>query len=125
MPLLFTFRDGKLAIKNAAGQHRVLRYDGFANIANQLIRRKDQVEKYFDEKITDEKIVPLLCRTAYSSIARACVLPLQDLLSLDEEARMNMPSSGENNWYWRLLPGQLTKETEVQLKNWTEIYNRK
>jgi 4-alpha-glucanotransferase len=49
---------------------------------------------------------------------------MQDILGLDETARMNTPASGKNNWGWRLRPGQLTKEAEQQLIEWTGLYNR-
>jgi 4-alpha-glucanotransferase len=84
-----------------------------------------KVEEYSGEKLTDDKIALHLCRIAYASIARVAVLPMQDILSLDETARMNMPSSGHNNWQWRLLPGQLDIEVEKRLKIWTDIYNRR
>jgi 4-alpha-glucanotransferase len=38
---------------------------------------------------------------------------------------MNIPSVGENNWSWRLLPGQIDKEAENKLLEWTVLYNRK
>ena len=63
-------------------------------------------------------------RLAYSSVANIVILPLQDVLGLDEIARMNTPASGENNWQWRLLPGQVIPEAETQLKGWTILYNR-
>lgn len=84
-----------------------------------------RVEEYFGEAITESKIAPLLCRMAYSSIAKVAILPMQDVLSLDESARMNMPSSTDNNWQWRLLPCKLTDTIESQLKLWTKIYHRR
>ncbi|MBD0294797.1 MAG: 4-alpha-glucanotransferase, partial [Flavisolibacter sp.] len=60
----------------------------------------------------------------YSSVADIAILPLQDVLGLDETARMNTPASGKENWGWRLLPRQLKKEEEERLKNWVWLYNR-
>ncbi len=45
----------------------------------------------------------------YSSPYRWAIAPLQDLLSLGAEARMNMPSVAEGNWGWRVLRVQLTR----------------
>jgi 4-alpha-glucanotransferase len=50
---------------------------------------------------------------------------MQDLLVLDESARMNIPSSASNNWSWRLLPGQVSVETENLLNELTWLYNRR
>ncbi|MDO5021888.1 MAG: 4-alpha-glucanotransferase [Eubacteriales bacterium] len=48
-----------------------------------------------------------MCREAMMSKADTCVLPMQDILSLPDTARMNIPSTiGGLNWRWRLLPGQ-------------------
>jgi 4-alpha-glucanotransferase len=49
---------------------------------------------------------------------------MQDILGLDESARMNTPSSGNNNWGWRMLPGQVNNDTESMLKKWTNKYKR-
>ena len=40
-------------------------------------------------------------RLAEESDARLAIFPLQDLLNLDESARMNTPGTSENNWNWR------------------------
>ena len=45
---------------------------------------------------------------ALSSRARLAIVPLQDVLGLGSEARMNTPGTAEGNWKWRLEPGPLT-----------------
>ena len=49
-----------------------------------------------------------MIRTAFLSSAETAIVPMQDILSLDTEARMNMPGSPGGNWKWRLtkLPGK-------------------
>jgi 4-alpha-glucanotransferase len=79
---------------------------------------------YVGKDLDEDEVPHLLCRIAMSSVADTCILPVQDLLGLDELGRMNTPASGENNWSWRLLPGQLDKESRRRLRQWTEIYNR-
>jgi 4-alpha-glucanotransferase len=50
-----------------------------------------------------------LIRMALGSRAAVAILPAQDVLGLDDSARMNMPgTTGPYNWSWRLRPGQLT-----------------
>jgi 4-alpha-glucanotransferase len=46
-------------------------------------------------------------RAAYGAVSRIAVVPMQDLLSLGSEARLNSPGKPEGNWRWRLAPGEL------------------
>ena len=83
-----------------------------------------RLEKYVGRPLSAAEIHLELGRMAYASLARIAILPLQDVLALDETARMNTPASGENNWGWRLMPGQLTAADEERLRQWTIMYNR-
>lgn len=84
----------------------------------------EQLEQYIGKRLTEDEIPCVMSRLAFGSVAYIAILPMQDLLGLDEDARMNTPASGENNWRWRLLPRQLTAEAENQLKELTIMYNR-
>jgi 4-alpha-glucanotransferase len=57
-----------------------------------------------------------LIELAYASPARVAIVPVQDVLGLGSEARMNTPGSTEGNWSWRLEPGQLTDELAARLR---------
>ncbi|HEV7349566.1 malto-oligosyltrehalose synthase [Telluribacter sp.] len=85
---------------------------------------KKRMDKYLGRVLERDEIAPAMCRMAFASVAKIAIIPLQDLLGLDEKSRMNYPGEGEGNWLWRLKPGQLTKEAEKQLLEWTRIYNR-
>jgi 4-alpha-glucanotransferase len=63
-------------------------------------------------------------RLALSSVADVAVIPLQDLMGLDSEARMNYPSRAEGNWRWRYTPDMLTPEIGQRLGEMTKIYGR-
>jgi len=65
-----------------------------------------------------------LIRIALSSISNQSIIPLQDILSLGTQARMNVPSEGVGNWEWRYLPGALTGKEKDLLKGITETYGR-
>lgn len=65
-----------------------------------------------------------LIRLGMSSTAMLAIFPVQDVLSLGSEARMNLPGVPNGNWTWRLLPGQLTTEHARRLAELTEIYGR-
>ncbi|MDZ7956755.1 MAG: 4-alpha-glucanotransferase [Aulosira sp. DedQUE10] len=65
-----------------------------------------------------------LIRLALSSIANQAIIPLQDVLGLGGEARMNFPSVAEGNWEWRYFEAALTKELSQNLKSLTTLYGR-
>jgi 4-alpha-glucanotransferase len=63
-------------------------------------------------------------RLALSSIANLAIIPLQDLLGLGTEARMNFPSKAEGNWEWRYKAQALSEELAKKLKTLTTLYGR-
>ncbi|RPD50571.1 malto-oligosyltrehalose synthase [Paracnuella aquatica] len=94
----------------------------FATEANDATRQR--LEAYVGRGLSAAEVHLVLGQMAYASVAKTAILPVQDLMGLDESARMNMPGQGSNNWAWRLLPGQLNEGAEDLLKKWTELYNR-
>jgi len=63
-------------------------------------------------------------RAAYCSPASMSIIPLQDVLGLGSEARMNTPSVYGGNWRWRFDPAQLTKHIAAKLAHLTELSDR-
>jgi len=63
-------------------------------------------------------------RAAECSVANLCIIPLQDVLGLDSDARMNIPSRPEGNWGWRYRPGALTAEIAQRLATLAEVTDR-
>lgn len=63
-------------------------------------------------------------RLALSSVANLAVFPLQDLLGLGTEARMNRPGTGTGNWEWRFTFDMLTPDICNRLRELTEVYER-
>jgi 4-alpha-glucanotransferase len=63
-------------------------------------------------------------RAVLASVADTAVVPLQDLLGLGTEARMNLPNSTEGNWKWRFLRNALTEMHSERLRELTETYGR-
>jgi 4-alpha-glucanotransferase len=61
-----------------------------------------------------------LIALAQSSVARLCMLQVQDVLGLGNEARMNLPGTASGNWAFRLEPGQLTRRHAKRLREVTE-----
>jgi 4-alpha-glucanotransferase len=58
------------------------------------------------------------------SIANTVIIPMQDVLGLGEEARMNTPSVSRGNWAWRLAPNMSLTIPSERLLELTEIYGR-
>lgn len=65
-----------------------------------------------------------LIRAAWASPANTAVIPLQDLLSLDSEARMNTPGTIKGNWRWRCPAGVLNEQLSRGLAELTALYGR-
>jgi 4-alpha-glucanotransferase len=63
-------------------------------------------------------------RAVLASVANLAIIPLQDLLGLGSDARMNLPGTTVRNWKWRYRPNTLTKEMSEHLRNLTLMYDR-
>jgi 4-alpha-glucanotransferase len=63
-------------------------------------------------------------RLALGSVARTAIVPLQDVLGLGSEARMNTPGAAEGNWEWRVRPEQVDERHARRLAELTEVYGR-
>jgi 4-alpha-glucanotransferase len=63
-------------------------------------------------------------RAAQCSAANLCIVPLQDVLGLGSEARMNTPSSNGGNWRWRFAQKQLKSELAEKLAHLSELSDR-
>ena len=84
----------------------------------------ENLNQYAGRYVPEEEVHDTFNRMAYSSVAKIAIIPIQDVLGLDETARMNKPASIQNNWGWRLLPDQLDGHAERHLKFLTKLYNR-
>ncbi len=65
-----------------------------------------------------------IIRSAYSSVAKLVILPMQDFLELGNEARMNFPGKAAGNWQWRFDFSQIKKEKKEFHKKLINLYNR-
>jgi 4-alpha-glucanotransferase len=85
---------------------------------------KNRLFTYLGREVQADQIHWELIRLAMMSVARIAVFPVQDLLGLGEEARMNRPSVSGGNWEWRLSPDALTQPLARKLRKMTEAYGR-
>ncbi|MBM4347030.1 MAG: 4-alpha-glucanotransferase, partial [Deltaproteobacteria bacterium] len=76
------------------------------------------------KEISSKQLPAELIRLAMMSVANTVIVPIQDILGLGEEARMNRPSTLSGNWEWRFLPDQLTSAHEEMFLELTAIYGR-
>jgi len=72
----------------------------------------------------DEDVVWQLNRTALQSVAQLAVLPMQDILALDGEHRMNVPGTTEGNWSWAFKWDWLRQGCDERLRHLNELYGR-
>jgi 4-alpha-glucanotransferase len=73
---------------------------------------------------TTADAAPELMRLAWSSPAALAIAPLQDLLNLGSEARMNVPGHADGNWRWRVREDMLSPGAFQWLQDLTESSNR-
>jgi 4-alpha-glucanotransferase len=83
---------------------------------------RDLVRRYLARDGSD--IVWDLIRLAWASVADYALAPLQDVLNLGTEARMNRPGNPSGNWTWRFTDSQLTPAVLDRLGELTELYSR-
>ncbi len=85
-------------------------------------KERDFCRRYLGREGTD--IAWDQIRAAWASVAQWAIAPLQDLLSLGTEARMNYPSREYGNWGWRVRVEQLTPNLSHRLAEFNHLYGR-
>jgi 4-alpha-glucanotransferase len=63
-------------------------------------------------------------RTVLASVAKIAIIPLQDVLGLGSDARMNLPGTLTGNWKWRYKQNALTKDIGERLRKLVHLYDR-
>ena len=93
---------------------------------NQITKpEKELVKRYTNiESKDDDKIVEGVIRLAQSSVANMCIIPMQDYLHLDNEARINTPATLGGNWVWRMDKSALTDKLAEHIAKMTKLYGR-
>ncbi|MDQ2834331.1 MAG: 4-alpha-glucanotransferase [Acidobacteriota bacterium] len=81
-------------------------------------------QTYLQRVNHDGEIVWAMMRAAARSVASVCVFPMQDVLHLGGEARMNTPSAGVGNWTWRYTMDGIHPDVAVQLAALMEMTDR-
>ncbi len=87
--------------------------------------QRDIVRRYLHRPdLGINEACPALIHLAWSSVAALAVVPLQDLLNLPSDARMNIPGLAEGNWRWRCTDEMLNSTSFQWLFELTTMFNR-
>lgn len=97
---------------------------GYLNGVSEKQLKKIKKFLGLDEEATVIKVNDEIIRLGYMSIANTVIYQVQDLLRLDESARINMPSTIGTNWRFRMVDEKLPKRVVKQLKSYVKLYNR-
>lgn len=88
---------------------------------------KINVRRYLDvinPNVSSQEIAWKMVRLAWSSVAELSICPMQDLLGLGGEARMNFPGKAAGNWGWRYQGNVFSDDLKRLLYDITELYAR-
>ena len=86
---------------------------------------KAQLRAYLGNfDISEKRMYKVAINCAMTSVAKDCIIPIQDHLGLPNTCRMNQPGTVGFNWRWRLIPGQITPELAEEIKAMTIRANR-
>jgi 4-alpha-glucanotransferase len=90
--------------------------------ADEVREERERALQYMDAE--GREIHWAFIRAALASVADTAVVPLQDVLGLGSEARMNLPGRARGNWRWRFRPESLDDTIRDRLKRLAELYGR-
>ena len=85
---------------------------------------RENVQAYLRPIQHPHDIVWAMIKAAATSVADLCIFPLQDILHLGSDARMNTPAAGAGNWTWRYSPGALHPDLATKLAKLMEMTDR-
>ena len=86
-------------------------------------RSKDYIRRYFE--CGDSEVVWRIIRVLMMSNAMWVIFPMQDILSLGADARMNVPSTcGSSNWSWKMKKEDIASPSFGGIKYYSELYGR-
>lgn len=85
--------------------------------------QRETAETYLNRRL-DEHVSDMMNRGIASSVSHVAIYVMQDLLQLDNSARMNLPGTVGNNWDWRIKPDAINEELKEKLLKLTQTYFR-
>lgn len=94
-------------------------------IINTTEKNRGIAREYMQTDCSDWDLTWRFIVEAWKSVADIAVVPMQDILNLDTECRMNIPGTASGNWKWRFTFENISYETVENLKKITNLYGRK
>ena len=88
------------------------------------VQREQQATLAYLGRTDSSEIHWDMIRTCLASVANTAIIPMQDLLGLGSEARMNRPGANAGNWEWRVSASALTPQLAARLAQLTRTYER-
>ena len=79
---------------------------------------------YVGYPVSENDVHKVMIRIAFASSAKIAIIPMQDILGLDETARMNTPATTDHNWLWCLRNDDLTDKVKAWLLQQTTLFGR-
>ncbi|AMY11046.1 4-alpha-glucanotransferase [Luteitalea pratensis] len=93
-----------------------------ARSPDDVARERRYAEAYLDASGDD--LAWAAIRGVLASVADTAIIPVQDVLGLGSDARMNVPGRASGNWRWRLQPGALKGPHASGLRRLADLYGR-
>jgi 4-alpha-glucanotransferase len=88
------------------------------------VEQKKNLYEYFGHRVSKNNIAIELIRMAMVSAANTAIIPMQDILGLGAEARMNHPAKIVGNWQWRMKTNQINNTLADRMAKLTQLYGR-
>jgi 4-alpha-glucanotransferase len=85
---------------------------------------KRRISGYLGRETTPDELPEVFIRIAMKSVADTAIIPMQDILGLGEEARMNTPGIDRGNWQWRMTPDQMEDADSDHLRELAQLSGR-
>jgi malto-oligosyltrehalose synthase/4-alpha-glucanotransferase len=85
---------------------------------------REEAEMYIGHIIDKITCSEDFIRMAYGSVARIAIIPVQDFLGLDGSARLNKPSTSDNNWTWKMKEADLENIFSDRIREMVKLFGR-
>jgi len=86
--------------------------------------QKKMLFELIEHKVSGKQVAWEMVKLVLSSKSRLAIVPMQDILGLGQEARMNLPATTKNNWIWRVSARRITPRARKKLADLTVSYAR-
>lgn len=85
---------------------------------------RNNAQAYLNTSLKASTVTGEFIRLAYSSVSRIVIIPAQDILGLDETARLNNPANSHGNWTWKLTTDDIKHDDSERLRKLVWVYGR-